>query len=268
MTGMDYQVVINLLSVVVLFLSVEDYAKKQKELAFFGKFAQQGLHGHKAFILKMDVVNHTLTTCQMPYGVKRLFQNMWSSSLERVFSKYSFLDKNLGDSSIYCFADDEQMGPRVLEMAFQITNQELAKFDHAFHQELQVLLAREDRLHEPFLNYKQIYWERFGHHFHERKTNVRIAVAYGMVDESLWGQIEQAHYDTQGGLVTLVAGIESEAEVGEIVIDEQYFGKLKADSSPPGFEFREDTVQLQGIGATKLFRVRGEQAISDTEKAA
>lgn len=282
----DYQIIMNVLTVFVLLLSVEDYAKKQKELAFFGRFVRPGLrnllmgphlhllkddkgfHGRKAFILKMDVVNHTLTTYQMPYGVKRLFQDMWFSTMDRVFSEHSFLDKNLGDGSIYCFADEERMGPRVLNMAFQIINEELAKFDQAFHKELQALLAREDELHAPFLNYKQIYRERFGHHFHERKTKVRIAVAYGMVDEGLWGQVEQAHYDVQGDLVTLVARLESEAGVGEIVIDEQYFTKLKADSPQSDFVFREDLVQLKGIGETKLFRVRDEKDLSDAEQAA
>lgn len=282
----SYQIVINLLTVVVLLLSVEDYAEKQKELAFFGRFVRPGLrdlllsphvrllkddkgfHGRKAYILKMDVVNHTLTTYQMPYGVKRLFQDMWFSTMDRVFSEHSFLDKNLGDGSIYCFADEQGMSNRVLEMAFQIINEELVKFDQAFHKELQALLAREEELHAPFLMYKEIYKQRFGHHFHERKTKVRIAVAYGMVDEGLWGQVEQAHYDVQGDLVTLVARLESEAAVGEIVIDELYHQKLLSESPPSRLVFLEDTVQLKGIGESKLFRVRDESKATETDIAA
>ena len=52
--------------------------------------------------MKVDIVDYTLSTYGMPYGIKRVFQHLWFTLVDSVLEGKTFFDKPEGDGSIYC----------------------------------------------------------------------------------------------------------------------------------------------------------------------
>ncbi len=256
----------------IIYLTIDIYTKQERSLAFFGRFIRPGLRsllqknmedkgyndakifrGRKIAIMKIDIVNHTQTTYQMPYGIKRLFQDTWFTMIDQVVADKVFLDKNIGDGSIYCFSENEKKGTCniALEAALTIRDESIRLFDEEFYVRLQTLLELTPELKAPAEEFFSKYKERTGVNFLERVTQVRIALVYGFVDEGLWGLTGQSHYDVQGDLVSLVARIESKAEVSEILLDES-FGKELGELKLKRLGATKKLVELKGIGSTEV----------------
>lgn len=259
------------LSLLVMYFAIDQYTRQERELAFLGRFIRPGLktllkeqgahtdnkmfRGRKIPILKIDIVNHTLTTYQMPFGIKRLFQDLWFTHVDQVTHDLVFLDKNIGDGSIYCFREDIPGGScsAVLKAALEIRDVATRNFDEDFFEKLRSLLQITPELELPAQRYFKAYKERASQDFFSRKTEIRIGLVYGFVDEGMWGLSAQSHYDVQGDLVSLAARIEAKAEIGEIVMDKDFLSQLLAEGKYTPDEFQERQVELKGIGATSIW---------------
>lgn len=266
------------LTVVVLFSAIHEYTKQERILAFYGRFIRPGLkqllsteiekstgdikvfRGRQIPIMKIDIMDHTKTTYQMPFGIKRLFQDLWFSVIDYVVHDKVFLDKNVGDGSIYCFKEGTGSDcTQALEAAIKIKAEQLAGFDKIFKNKLEDLLNATPELQKPAESYFKKFEEKFGFHFWERKTNARIALVYGYVDEGLWGLSSQSHYDVQGDLVSLAARIESQAKPDEILLDENFVAALKRENYIGVSKLEYRMVDLKGMGQVRVAGLRLEK---------
>lgn len=243
-------------------------------LAFFRRFIRPGLRrlleqkehigdeklfrGRKAVIMKIDMVDYTQTTFYMPYGMRRLFQDLWFTLIDQVVADKVFLDKNLGDGSLYCFEDALPGGSAATAFtaALEIRDRQVELFDATYLERLDELLAATPELVGPTEAYLDRYAERQGQSFRQRRTRVRIALVTGYVDEGLWGLSSQSHYDVQGPPPILASRIEAAAENGEIVLDQDFLEELEEEK--PGLvertQLEKRSVELKGIGSRSTLR--------------
>ena len=264
-----------LLASLVFYYAVQNFTDALRSVAFYGRFIRPGLkdllesqghdllgdeklfRGRKTVILKLDMANFTRTTFTMPYGMRRLFLDLWFTLLDQVVAGKVFLDKSLGDGSVYCFEDGLPGGScRVaLETALEIRERQVGRFDQTYREGLDRLLERTPELVPRAEQYFEAYRQRHGEDFAERRTQIRIALVTGFVDEGLWGLTSQSHYDVQGEPLVLAARIEAQAQNGEIVFDEDFLRELQEEA--PGWldtsRLEERTLELKGVGSRKIY---------------
>jgi class 3 adenylate cyclase len=264
-----------LFSCLVFYYVLQWYTDALRSLAFYGRFIRPGLkrllkekgrsifgdeklfRGRKTVIMKIDTVDHTRTTFGMPYGMRRLFLDLWYTLIDLVVADKVFLDKSLGDGSVYCFKDGIPGGTctAALRSAIEIRDTQIRLFDETFHQRLRDAMASIEELQAPAEEFFRSYEERTGESFWKRRTRVRIALISGYVDEGLWGLSSQSHYDVHGCPLVLATRIEASAQTGEIVFDRTFVEELERES--PGLldhsriEHREE--RLKGIGRWQLY---------------
>lgn len=259
----------------LLYVAAQTTSNALRTVAFYGRFIRPGLkkllkhrgdqmsggeklfRGRKTVILKLDMANYTRTTFDMPYGMRRLFQDLWFTLVDRVVSEQVFLDKNLGDGSVYCFEDRLPGGSctNALLAALEIREHQVAELDRLYGERLVVLLERTPELRPAAESYFRRFRDKTGEAFDRRQTQVRIALTTGYVDEGLWGLSSQSHYDVQGGPLVVATRLEEEAENGEIVFDDDFLAELEEESpgllDPRLLESRH--VDLKGIGEWQLY---------------
>lgn len=262
-----------LLVALLVALALRDRVRAERALAFYGRFVRPGLQrllreetrmlagdklfrGRRTVILKIDMSDYTKTTFHMPYGIRRLFIDLWFTVVDRVVARHVFLDKSLGDGSLYCFDDAISADgggvacTAAIRAAVELRDREVGRFDEAFRRRLRHKLEAEAGLAKVTESYLTGYRETAGHDFWSRRTTVRIALVVGHVDEGLWGLSSQSHYDVQGAPPILATRLEDQARNGEIVFDRQFLEALEAES--PGLLPRDRlthrTEDLKGIG--------------------
>jgi class 3 adenylate cyclase len=264
-----------LFSCLVFYYVLQWYTDALRSLAFYGRFIRPGLkrllkekgrsifgdeklfRGRKTVIMKIDTVDHTRTTFGMPYGMRRLFLDLWYTLIDLVVADKVFLDKSLGDGSVYCFKDGIPGGTctAALRSAIEIRDRQIRLFDDTFHQRLRDAMASIEELRAPAEAFFRSYEERTGESFWKRRTRVRIALVSGYVDEGLWGLSSQSHYDVHGCPLVLATRIESSAQTGEIVFDRTFIEELERESPAlldhSQLERREK--RLKGIGQWELY---------------
>jgi class 3 adenylate cyclase len=268
------------LSCLVFYFAAGSFADALRSVTFYGRFIRPGLkrllqqkgrslfgdeklfRGRKTVIMKIDMANYTRTTFDMPYGMRRLFQDLWFTLIDRVVADQVFLDKSLGDGSVYCFEDRLPGGSctAALSAALEIRERQMALFDRTYRERLRAMLEETPELAAPAEVYLESYREKIGESFWERRTRIRIALVTGYVDEGLWGLTSQSHYDVQGGPLVLATRFEAQAENGEIVFDHPFLEELEEES--PGLLDRaqlvERQVELKGIGTRTLYALPAE----------
>jgi len=262
--------VTTVLTLLVMAFAIEDHVYQEKELAFFGRFLRSGLkdllikhksdalrgtkivQGRRVYLLKIDIIGHTDTTFGMPYGLKRMFQDYWFSTIDRVVAQKTFMDRPEGDGSVYYFADtgNEDSLKIVVDAITAIRDEAVARFDALFMADAKKFVASEQNLAEPARIFLEKYQAKTGQSFWDKKTRVRFVLLGGYVDEGFWGMLEKGHYDVQGDLNTLAARLEKEALASEIVINLDVAQKLKAGnvSGLSDYEFCFIEKSLKGIG--------------------
>ena len=249
---------------------------EERSLGFYARFIRPGLkrlleqegrnmiegdklfRGRKAVLLKIDMVGYTKATFDMPYGMRRLFQDLWFTLIDQVVAERVFLDKSLGDGSIYCMENPFPGGAcsGAVRCALEIRDLQVHRFDRVFNSRLKDQIAREPDLAGAAEGYFERYRERLGHDFWSRSTELRMALVTGYVDEGLWGLSSRSHYDVQGAPVILVTRLEDEARNGEIVMDRAFLDELiqeRPDLDPATLEHRRPT--LKGIGPWDVYAV-------------
>lgn len=259
-----------LVSSLVFYFALQTYTDALRSVTFYSRFIRPGLEkllqdeghrllgdeklfrGRKAVIMKIDMANYTRTTFDMPYGMRRLFQDLWFTRIDRVVADLVFLDKSLGDGSVYCFDDNLPGGScrTALEAAGEIRDRQVERFDIAYRKHLDTLLSRTPELAERAADYFRTYREKTGHDFDRRRTQVRIALTSGYVDEGLWGLTSQSHYDVHGGPLIVASRLESQAANGEIIFDDAFLEELE-DESPHAVDrsqLERRNLDLKGIG--------------------
>lgn len=259
-----------LVSCLVFYFALQTYTDALRSVTFYSRFIRPGLErllddegrrllgdeklfrGRKAVIMKLDMANYTRTTFDMPYGMRRLFQDLWFTRIDRVVAHQVFLDKSLGDGSVYCFEDNLPGGScrAALAAAQEIRDRQVDLFDKAYRKHLMTLLTATPELAQRAEDYFATYRDKAGHTFDQRRTQVRIALTSGYVDEGLWGLTSQSHYDVHGGPLIVAARLESQAANGEIIFDEAFLEDLDDESSTPFDRSRlqRRTLDLKGIG--------------------
>jgi class 3 adenylate cyclase len=268
------------LTVGLLFSLLVQFLRQERELAFFGRFIRPGLKDllsvanstydigedkffrpRKIALLKVDIVNHTQATTGLPYGAKRLFQDIWFSTIDSLLADRIFLDKNVGDGSIYCLRENHPDGPcgSALVAAELILDKAIRQFDVEFRTRLAQLYEVTPEFREPMNRFSARYRQATGKNFEDLRTEVRIGLAYGFVDEGLWGSREQSHYDVQGDLVSLVARIEASARPGEIVADRQFFEQLVMENSEFSLIGEARKIHPKGIGPLEVYSLSREK---------
>ena len=259
----------------MFYFAVDTLTDALRSLAFYGRFIRPGLkrllkqegrsmfgddklfRGRKTVIMKVDMANYTRTTFSMPYGMRRLFQDLWFTLIDRVVADKVFLDKSLGDGSVYCLEDGLPGGScsAALKAALEIRERQVRLFDETFRRQLRQRLEAVAELRESAEVYLEKYREKMGRSFWDRSTLVRIALVSGYVDEGLWGLSSQSHYDVQGGPIILATRMEAAAENGEIVFDRKFLEEL--DEESPGLVDRSRlerrVVDLKGVGTWEIF---------------
>jgi hypothetical protein len=262
--------IVTSLTLLVAGLAVHEYVKQQTAMAFFGRFIRPGLRsllqqygreffsdqklfrGRKIPIMKIDVVGHTASTFSMPYGVKRLFQDLFFTHVDYVVADRIFLDRSEGDGSIYFF--DERLSKTpctdALEAAFKIREAAAKEFDREFRDRLAQLLKRTPELHGPMSSFETRYAQRTNQPFSERRTLIRVSFVYGYVDEGLWGLTSQSHYGLEGDLMTLLSRLERNAGDDEILVSKEFADQVAAENKLAELPYRFDERQefLKGIG--------------------
>ena len=260
-----------ILTLFVLLLAVFDYTEKVRSLAFYGRFVRPGLkrllesnkkkdlgtekffRAKQTVILKIDIVDHTKNTYKMPYGLKRLYQDLWFSLVDETIADKIFLDKNLGDGSIYCFEDRKNICRTALESAMHITEVIVPIFDQQYKEKVRELIDVTPELQpvaEEFIARHPDFWHK--------RTKTRMALVSGCVDEGLWGLVEKSHYDVQGDLVSCVARIEANALSGEVLVSEEFFLQLKKewDVWDTNYFAEMSILELKGIGQKLVYRMK------------
>lgn len=275
-----------LLVALLVVLALRDRMRAERALAFYGRFVRPGLQrllreetrmlagdklfrGRRTVILKIDMAGYTRTTFRMPYGIRRLFVDLWFTVVDRVVARHVFLDKSLGDGSIYCFDAEAAADPctTALRAALDLRDREVRRFDETFGRKLRVKLEAEPELTEVTDAYFDDYRRASGHELWDRRTTVRIALVVGYVDEGLWGLSSQSHYDVQGAPPILATRLEDQARNGEIVFDQAFLDALEREAVGRGsggldrsrLEHRVE--ELKGIGPWQLWVVPPDKAV-------
>ncbi len=187
----------------------------------------------------------------------RLFLDLWFTLIDHVVADNVFLDKNLGDGSVYCYEGNLPGGSvtAALRDAVEIRDNQVPYFDNTFRRRLDQTLKKLPELRQPTEAFMERFEQRTGSNFRQSSTQIRLALVAGYVDEGLWGLSSQSHYDVQGGPLVLAARIEAEAGYGEIVFDRNFLEELEKES--PGLIDRKTLVRkeviLKGVGSWEIF---------------
>ncbi len=269
------------LTVVLIQLALRQQTE-ERSLDFFGRFIRPGLknllqqegrrmtegdkffRGRKTVILKIDMVGYTKATFDMPYGMRRLFQDLWFTLIDQVVAERVFLDKSLGDGSIYCLENPSPGGActEALKSAIEIRDLQVRRFDRVFGRRLKEQLAREPELRQAAESYFERYRQRTSEDFWRRETGVRMALVTGYVDEGLWGLSSQSHYDVLGAPVILATRLEDQAQNGEIVMDDRFLHELLEER--PGSDvadlLEQSRPSLKGIGPWDVYALPPDRA--------
>jgi class 3 adenylate cyclase len=269
-----------LLGALVFFFVVRTYTEATRSIALTSRFIRPGLRrllearggelergvklfrGRSTAVMKVDIADFTATTFDMPYGMRRLFVDLWFTFIDKVVADRVFLDKSLGDGSVYYFDTGETKGPceAALDSAIEIRTRQVEAFDVAFRRQLCRRLAESEELARHSEHYFKSFRARTGESFWDRSTEIRIAIVAGYVDEGLWGLSSQSHYDAQGVLPILATRFEEQASNGAIVMDVAFLDKLEAEC--PGRLDRSslvrETFELKGIGPWEVYVLNGE----------
>ncbi|MCP4903112.1 MAG: hypothetical protein GY906_39615 [bacterium] len=261
---------ITLLGALALLFVVQTYVRAVQLVSFYRRFVHPGLRslleekgdelhrgeklfrGRKTVIMKIDIAGFTAATFDMPYGMRRLFLDLWFTLIDQVVAHQVFMAKSVGDGSFYCFEDQLPGGScrAALEAAISIRLEKVHQFDTMFH----ALLSEKIESSKEFRSHAEAYLARFeqrtGQSFWDRQTVVRIALVTGYVDEGLWGLSGQSHYDIQGSLPILATRLEETANNGEIVFDRDFLDELAAQAPDivNHMVVEPRTVSLKGIG--------------------
>ncbi len=263
------------LAAIVLFFAVRTYSDALLTIGFYGRFIRPGLRrlllehgeslvsgkklfrGRKTVVMKIDVVNFTATTFEMPYGVKRLFIDLWFIHMDQLVADKVFLDKSLGDGSLYYFEDGLAGGSctAALRAAMLIRDQQVKVFDETFARFFHRKMEECPELAMAAGQYLTRYEKQHGDSFWNRATEVRISLVSGYVDEGLWGLSAQSHYDAHGTVPVLASRMESQAGIGEIVFDENFLAELETESSNllDRSLLLQRVVEFKGIGERLIF---------------
>lgn len=275
---LEHPLVPVLLTVLILLAALRGYRHSLQTLAFYRRFIRPGLRdllehegrtlsrgeklfrGRRAVVLKIDIVGYTFLTHDMPYGMRRLFLDLWYTLVDQVVADAVFYDKSLGDGSIYCF--DAERSPRpcraALEAALRIRDEAVPRFDRLFRARLAEKLAAPSDLSGPAASYLERYERRAGESLWQRRTAIRIALVAGHVDEGLWGLSGQSHYDVQGTAMVLAARLESAVGDGEIALDERFAALLADECGGAGLlplPLRRRRIDVRGMGPREVFLV-------------
>ncbi len=266
-----------LLCVVVFFFALRTHSDALRSMAFFGRFIRPGLkrlidhkgellfrgeklfRGHKTVIMKIDIANYTRATFFMPYGMRRLFLDLWFTLIDLTVADLVFLDKSLGDGSVYCFEDQLPGGSchAALAAAVEIRDRRVQDFDQTFHRILDQRLQAWPELRKSVERFLELFEAKTGNSFWERSTEIRIALVSGYIDEGLWGLSSRSHYDVQGKPPVLATRLEGQAGKGEIVFDRTFLEELESEA--PGEIDRTcllpRILDLKGIGKWQVFAV-------------
>jgi len=264
-----------LLTMLILWSSLSSYTQSRRSLVFHRRFVRPGLgellrsegetlsrgaklfRGHDAVVMKIDVESYTFLTFDMPYGMRRLFLDLWFTLVDDVVANDAFFDKSLGDGSFYLFDAGRRGGGCrfALAAARRVRDETVPAFDSIFRERLLERLDESPQLRIASELYFERYRQRAGSDFWHRHTAVRIALVAGCVDEGLWGLSDQSHYDVQGTPLVLATRLEQAAASGEILLDSSFVEQLRRELGerdvPPGLEMR--TVELRGIGESRVW---------------
>ncbi len=272
----------SLLSLALLLLSVREYMVREKALSFFGRFIRPGLkallnelgdkvagerkvfRGRRIPVVKLDIVGHTSLTYRMPYGMKRLFQDLWFNKVDTVFRGLTFLDKNEGDGSIYCIREDAHplVATATIEAVIRLRSFIVADFFEEFKSQLKRLIIEEPEIAPAVETYLERYNRHHDQSFFDQRVQVYSALVYGYVDEGLWGIPSRGHYDVQGDLITLAARIEAEAEASDILVDEAFALKLSQELGMDSLNcFEWQTINLRGLGEKRIGKLKALEQI-------
>lgn len=261
---------LTLLGALVLLFMMQTYVRALQLAVFYRRFVHPGLRrllemkgdelhrgeklfrGRKTVIMKIDIAGFTSTTFDMPYGMRRLFLDLWFTLIDQVVAHQVFLDKSVGDGSFYCFEDDLPGGScrAALDAAISIRLEKVHQFDTMFFGLMSARMERSEEFARHAMAYLDRFEERAGYSFWDRQTEVRIALVSGYVDEGLWGLSGQSHYDIQGSLPILATRLEETANDGEIVFDRDFLDELAAQAPDivNHMVVEPRTVLLKGIG--------------------
>lgn len=276
-----------ILTIFIMALATEEYIRKIQLLAFFGRFIRPGLkqllwdfrhksetksewiRGKKIPLLKVDIVGYTDNTYKMPYGVKRLYQDLWYSYVDRILEKNSFFDMPEGDGSIYCISDGLLGGScrAAINAAEEIKVKAIPAFDKAFKMKLALLLESVPQLRESFENFSYRYQLRMKENFSNQKTSARFIFHYSWVDEGLWGLKTKSHYNVAGDCLIELVRLEKIAGHGDYLMTRDFYNKwLEEDRDAVlRYDFDHQKRDLKGIGEfdyviAKLKKSNGEIA--------
>jgi class 3 adenylate cyclase len=273
--ALDSPYVMTLLAVLVLYFAVQTYTDAVRFLAFYKRFVRPGLRemlevdgeslyrgeklfrGRKTVIMKVDIADFTSNTFDMPYGIRRLFLDLWFTLVDQLVVDRVFFDKSLGDGSVYYFEDQLAGGTcrAALDVALELRDRRVQQFDETFRRLLQEKLDLCPDLRVPAEAYFVRYREKTGASFWDRKTVIRMALVSGWVDEGLWGLSSRSHYDAQGVLPILAARLEDQAANGEIIFDRSFCADIERECpgllDPDRLERR--VVKLKGIGSWQVY---------------
>ncbi len=265
---------ITLLGALALFFMVQTYVRALQLVVFYRRFVHPGLRrllelkgeelhrgeklfrGRKTVIMKIDIAGFTSATFDMPYGMRRLFLDLWFTLIDQVVAHQVFMAKSVGDGSFYCFEDQLPGGScrAALEAAITIRLEKVHQFDTMFQALLSEKMENSPEFGRHASEYLARFEQRAGYSFWDRQTVVRIALVTGYVDEGLWGLSSQSHYDIQGSLPILATRLEESANDGEIMFDRDFLTELAAQA--PDLVGRmvvePRMVSLKGIGRLEV----------------
>ncbi len=264
-----------LLTLLILFFALQSYRQSLHSQAFYRRFVRPGLRrlvevdgelmsrGEKLFrprqalVMKIDVEGYTFLTYDMPYGMRRLFLDLWYTLVDDVLARDIFFDKSLGDGSIYVFDATSREGAcrTALAAALRVRDETVPRFDRIFRERLAAKIEQSPGLRVPSELYFERYRERAGGDFWKRPTAVRIALAAGCVDEGLWGLPKQSHYDVQGTALVVASRLEQAAASGEILLDRSFAAALESELGPTGMPrgLEERRIDIRGMGELRVW---------------
>jgi hypothetical protein len=260
------------LTIAVAMFTADEYINKVKMLAFFGRFIRPGLkslirdlrgslgayagnwhRGARVALFKIDIVGYTDATYGMPYGIKRIFNDLWFTHIDQVLERISFFDHPEGDGSVYCIREEAKGGAcaSVVAAAQQVESVAIPAFDREFRLKVKKLVKSCPELKMPFCNFEKKYRDLSECDFWERQTRVRFVFHFGWVDEGLWGLKTKSHYNVQGNRMIEISRLEKFAREGEYLMTRAFIDQwLAEDPSAKDqfcFEWRSDV--LKGIGS-------------------
>jgi hypothetical protein len=259
-----------ILTMAVVVLSAEDYISKTALLVFYGRFIRPGLkqllfdfrktsendrgwiRGKRIPVFKIDIVEYTDSTYKVPYGIKRLYQDLWYTHIDRTLENLSFYDHPEGDGSVYCINENLPGGScsAMIRAAQLIQNKVIHDFDIEFKNDLRKMLDQHPGLREPFDKFLWRYQNHRSTDFWANETKARFIFHYGWLDEGLWGIKTKSHYSVAGDLLIEIKRLEKMAGPGDFLVTREFADKWKEEDSSviTNYHFNWRSTKLKGIG--------------------